>query len=129
MLTEQDRQEEAVNELKSKIDFNNQIIVASAKYEREMSHRDFLEILADMKRVKEVLDNEILMLSRQIAILDDQTERANVLNEFMTKSVRRLVVEEAVSYPERIIHQAGMAKEENIELKKQLKEKYNAAAE
>jgi hypothetical protein len=129
MLTEQDRQDQAKQEIQEKLDFNNQIIVAAAKYEREIGHKDFLEILKDMQNVKEILDKELLVLTKQLIMTEDPTERAACQNEFITKAIRRMVIEEAISYPERIVHQAAMAKEENIDLKTQLKEKFNATGE
>jgi hypothetical protein len=126
MLIEQDIRDQAKVEIQEKIDFNNQIIMAAAKYEREISHKDFLEILNDMRRVKEVLDNELLTLTDQILVTDDPIERQTIQNEFIAKAIRRMVIKEATSYPDRIIHQASLAKEENIELNNKLKENNNA---
>jgi hypothetical protein len=128
MLTEEARQEQDKQDIIQRITYNNEIIVAAAKYEREMSHKDFLEILKDIKNVKNILDGELVVLTKQLVMGDDYVERKTTLNEFMTKATRRMVIEEAVTYPERIIHQAAMAKEENVQLKITLKEKYNAAS-
>lgn len=129
MLTEEDRQNQVIEEIRERLEFNNQVIVAAAKYEREVSHKDFLEILKDMRNVKELLDKELLILTRQLAMEEEPNALAKVQNEFMRKAIRRMVIEEAASYPDRIIHQAAMVKEENIQLKKRLKEEFNAASD
>lgn len=126
MLTEQDRNDQEKSTIQERIDFNNQVIVAAAKYEREMSHKDFIEILADMRNVSKILENELAVLTKQIINSENPVDRETTQNEFLTKATRKMIIEEAVSYPERIIHQAALAKEENIELKNQLKEKTNA---
>ncbi len=125
MLTEQDRNDQEKSTIQERIDFNNQVIVAAAKYEREMSHKDFIEILADMRNVSKILENELAVLTKQIINSENPVDRETTQNEFLTKATRKMIIEEAVSYPERIIHQAALAKEENIELKNQLKEKTN----
>lgn len=121
-LTEIDRLEKEKFEIQKKIDFNNEIIVASAKYERALSNKDYLTIIDDVKRVREVLEREILMLSKQLVMTHDPVERETVYNEFMEKSIRLQVVTEASTYAERIVHEANVAKEENVELKNKLKE-------
>lgn len=126
MLTEADRLSQESSSIQERVDFNNEIILAAAKYERINENRDFLSVLGDLRGVKEVLDKEILVLSKQIVMSEDPRDRMTVQNEFLTKSIRRMVLEEAISYPARIINQATLAKEENIELKKRLKENSNA---
>jgi hypothetical protein len=126
MLTEQDRQDQEKNELQAKLKWNSEVIVAAAKYERLVDNRDYKDILNDMNNVKEVLDTEILMLSNQLVMEEDPIKRETVFNEFMAKSMRRLVIAEGISYTTRIIHEASVARDENVVLRQQLKEKFNA---
>jgi hypothetical protein len=126
MLTEQDRQDQEKNELQAKLKWNSEVIVAAAKYERLADNRDYKDILNDMNNVKEVLDTEILMLSNQLVMEEDPIKRETVFNEFMAKSMRRLVIAEGISYTTRIIHEASIARDENVVLRQQLKEKFNA---
>lgn len=125
-LTEADRLENEKIEIQRKIDFNNEIIVASAKYERALSNKDYLAIIEDVKRVREILEREILMLSKQLVATHDPVGRETVFNEFMEKAIRLQSVIEASTYAERITHESNVAKEENVELKNKLKENSNA---
>lgn len=125
MLTEENKQTAEQAEYQERFDFNNQIVVAAAKYERILVNRDFLEILKDMQNVKEILDKELLTLSKQLIETDDPIERKTVLNEFINKSIRCKVINEAITYPELIVGRAFQAKEENTEIRKKLKEKSN----
>jgi hypothetical protein len=126
MLTEQDKQDQEKKIIEDKIKWNSEIIVAAAKYERLAENRDYQGVINDMKSVKEILDNELLILSKQLVMEEDPIKRETVYNEFLAKSVRRMVVEEGYHYTNRITHEASVARDENVVLRQQLKEKYNA---
>lgn len=128
MLTEQDKLTQEKDTLLDHLKFNAEIIVAAAKYQRLLGNKDFLEIVKEMEEVKKVLDNEVLVLSHQLATEYDAAKRAEIQNEILIKSIRRLVIIEGAGYPQRIANEAAQAAEESVEIRKQLKEKHNADA-
>ena len=110
MITEQERSEQdkkSIDQIKKEC---QEIIRASARYERLESNQDWIDSCKDLENLIEIHKSQIegaLTQFAEAAFLD----RFKIEQFIIVHQIRMEQIKEAINYPKRIIHQANEARE------------------
>jgi hypothetical protein len=125
MQTEDIVQDKKKELIENKKKFLIDIIAASARYERLLSNKDFIDIMKDLTNVVSMHDNEIKGYLSVYSMSSSFFKKMRLAEVMSQHQLKRDQIQEAINYPQNIVQQASIAREELDKLKQQEKENEN----
>ena len=106
--------------------FLEQIITASARYERLLVNKDFQDIMADLKNVVDMHEKEIKVYLQSYSLSSSFFKKMRLAEVMGQHQMKKEQIEEAINYPKMIVAKAAEAREVLAKIKEQeLKENNN----
>lgn len=112
MITEEERIKTKQGIIEERKKFLKQVIDASARYERLLSDKDFQNVLEDLQKVVDIHNREIAILVKNLCDESNFFKRMRVESILRIHQVRKDQLLEALVYPEKLVHEARLAREE-----------------
>jgi len=105
--------------------YQEEIIKASARYERLLANKDFQDVLTDLKNLVKLHQDEILGFLRVYSLTSSFFKKMRLVEVMSQHQIRKEQIEEAINYPSLIVQNAEIAREDLAKLKEQEKENSN----
>lgn len=110
MIKEEDRIDKVREDRANKVAWLKDLIKASARYERLLTSKDFSDCLEDMKRLRDIHQDQINGYMMQMEGTSF-FKRMRLVDTVMTHQIRMNQLTEAINYPEKLMDNAIAARE------------------
>lgn len=122
METEESKLDKKQKLIESKKGFLSDIINAAARYERLLANKDFQDVLADLRNVVSLHEDEIKGYLKAYSMTSSFFKKMRLAEVLGQHQLKKDQIEEAVNYPQLLVQKAVEAREELAVLKDQEKE-------
>lgn len=108
-----------------KIKFLEDVVAAAGRYERLLVNQDFIDMLADLKKISDLHESEIRGYLAAYSMSSSFFKKMRLAEVLGQHQLRKSQIDEAMSYPATLVQKAVEAREEIAKLKALDKETTN----
>lgn len=108
-----------------KIKFLEDVVAAAGRYERLLVNQDFIDMLADLKKISDLHESEIRAYLAAYSMSSSFFKKMRLAEVLGQHQLQKSQIDEAMSYPATLVQKAIEAREEIAKLKALDKETTN----